>query len=38
MTPYQLVKDQRTQHQHTNVQGVLDGDLLDEYVSFPFHY
>ena len=32
MQPYQLVKDARTGHQTSDVQGVLDGDL-DQFIQ-----
>jgi peptide chain release factor 2 len=31
--PYTLVKDARTKYETSNVQGVLDGELLDEFVK-----
>jgi peptide chain release factor 2 len=33
MHPYQLVKDHRTEHETGNIQGVLDGELLDGFMQ-----
>jgi len=34
--PYQMVKDLRTQHETTDVQGVMDGDL-DPFIQSLLH-
>ena len=34
--PYQMVKDLRTQHETTDVQGVMDGDL-DHFIESLLH-
>ena len=35
--PYKLVKDARTGHERTDVQNVLDGDIMDFIKSFLLH-
>ena len=39
MHPYQLVKDHRTNHETGNVNAMLDGELLNDFIkNYLFYY